>query len=163
MKYLFTGKTATFDSLAVALGYLGLPNLEESPIFARLEIENSGRAARIFNDTNNDEYYIAAAKNPAIIATINRELISLSRKNKVNSLQVIPLSIPGDTITQILVQLANLPLIGSWFLKWARLRTLQRKDMLFELGQNLLSEQKGNLNARPQNIAAKPFQEKQEN
>lgn len=158
MKYLFAGKTAAFDSLAIALGYLGLSELEASPIFASLEIENSGRAARIFNSKGEDEYYIAAANNPEIIATIHQELKTLSDKNEENSLQVIPLSIPGDTATRMLVQLANLPLIGSWFLQWARARTLQRKSMLFELGQNIRSEQKDSIEkTSKQKIAAKPL------
>lgn len=160
MKYLFVGKTGVFDTLAIAMGYMGTPDLEKSLVFANLEIEQSAHFARVYDDKKDPEVYVVGDMHPGIIATIDQELKTLSNTSENPQLQVIPITVPGDKTNWVLVYLAQTPLIGTWFLNWARARTLKRKDMLYEIGEDLRRKHKAmaRQGKSEQVLAAKPLQ-----
>ncbi len=136
MKYLLVGKTGFFDTLAVASGFTDAGDVTESPYFGDLTRENSGAIVRDSGDQDN-ELYVCGYKFPKIVKTMVRELNTLSRVNDHNRLQVIPVSVRGQNMTWFLTRLANLPLIGPFFLDWAKSRTLARRHYLYQVGQDL--------------------------
>jgi len=157
VNFLLVGKTGVFDTLAVANGCLNHKDIGSCPSFADLGLENSKSLVKIGADPRGNELFVVGYKAPKIIQTINQEIGSLSNISNNESLQVIPLSIEGENVTWLLTKLANIPLIGLAFLKWARNRTLQRSSYLLEFGKNLHLED--NLAAKgktDQVFAAKP-------
>jgi hypothetical protein len=140
MRILLVGKTGVFDTLAVACGCLNIMDISNSSYFGDLGLENSKILVKVSTDHGDMELFVVGYKAPEIINTINQELGSLTKINNQDRFQVIPLSIEGETITWVLTKLANAPLIGNQFLKWAKQRTLNRSPYLIELGKNLRVE-----------------------
>lgn len=137
MNILLVGKTGVFDTLVVASGYLNQMDIFNCPHFADLRLENSKKLVKIGADKRGNELFVVGYKAPKIILTINQELESLSNINEKERLQVILISVDGENITWLLSKLANIPLIGSIFLKWAKSRTLNRSPYLLDFGKNL--------------------------
>jgi hypothetical protein len=135
MKILMVGKTGVFDTLAIALGYLNQPEINNCPNFADLALEKSKKLVKAGTDSCGNELYVVGFKIPKIIDKFNKDIESLSNIN--GRLQVLPISVSGETITWILSLLASLPLIGFIFLKWAKSRTLHRLPLLLNYGQKL--------------------------
>lgn len=157
MRVLLVGKTGVFDTLAVACGCLNQMDIGNCSYFADLGLENSKVLVRIGTDKTNMELFVVGYKAPEIINTINQELGSLSNISNQERLRVIPISIEGENITWLLTKLANAPLIGNLFLKWAKNRTLNRSPYLLEFGKDLHVEK--NIDAKAKTdlvIAAKP-------
>jgi len=136
MKYLLVGKTGFFDTLAVASGFTETGDVTKSPYFGDLTWENSGAIVRDSGDEEN-ELYICGYKFPKIVKTMVGELNTLSRVNKQDRLQVIPVLVRGQNMTWFLTRLASLPLIGLLFLNWAKSHTLSRRHYLYQVGQDL--------------------------
>jgi len=161
MRILLVGKTGVFDTLAVACGCLNKTNIINCSYFGDLGLENSKAIVKIGTDRMDSELYVVGYKAPEIINTINQELGLLTNINKPERLRVIPISIKGENATWLLTKLANVPLIGSLFLKWAKQRTLNRSPYLLEYGKNLYIEKNVNANVKKDLIfAAKPQKNK---
>jgi len=158
MKILLVGKTGVFDTLAVASGCLNQMDISNSPYFADLRLENSKKLVKIGSDKRGNEIFVVGFRAPEILPTIQQQLESLSKINEKDRLQVIPISVEGENITWLLSKLANLPLIGTLFLNWAKSRTLNRSPYLIEFGKNLHMEK--NIDAKDKAelmFAAKPL------
>lgn len=156
MKILLVGKTGVFDTLAVASGYLDNFDLANSPYFADLNLENSKNVFKIGDDEAGNEILVVGYNHPKIIHRINQDLISLSAINDQNALLVVPLSENGETMSWVLLKLANLPWLGPLFIKWLKSRTLNRSQYLFDYGQNLPMKMK-DTNQSLSQPAAKPI------
>lgn len=154
MKILLVGKTGVLDTLAVGCGYLERNTIKDSPYFADLSIENSKQLIKIGQDKTNHELFVVGYNAPEIVCIINRELVSLSNLKEKDSLQVIPISVAGENITWLLSKLANIPLIGSWFLQWAQRRTLSRSSYLLRVGHDLRTGKNTGANGKAELIAA---------
>ena len=157
MKILLVGKTGVFDTLAVAYGCLNQTDIYNCPYFGDLILENNKKLVGIGADSAGNEIFVVGFKIPEIISKINQELESLSNIDQQECWQVIPMSIKGENITWLLGWLANAPLLGPMFLKWARNRTLNRSSYLLEIGKNLHMER--NIDAKTKSdfvFAAKP-------
>lgn len=160
MKILLVGKTGFFDTLAVASGYLDKMEIYDSQYFADLDLENSKKPVMIGFDRTGDELFILGYNSPKIISVINREMESLSGLDK-HTLQVIPVKVQGENMVWLLTKLANASLIGSFFLKWAKNKTLQRLPYLLEYGKNLRSRQQAAIeDDKDMVMAAKPLRKK---
>ncbi len=142
MKILLVGKTGVFDTLAVAYGFLNQTDIYNCPYFGDLTLENSKKLVGIGADTAGNELFVVGFKIPEIISQINQELESLSNINQQECWQVISISIKGENTTWLLAWLANAPLLGPMFLKWARNRTLKRSSYFLEFGKILHTEEK---------------------
>jgi hypothetical protein len=159
MKILLVGKTGYFETLAVALGYLNIIDVTACPYFADLEMEQKQKIMSIGQHKNGDEVFVTGYKIPPILKTINDEINSLTQIKPSDKLNVIPLTIPGENATYFLTQLAALPLIGKVFLNWAKSRTLDRRLMLYQMGENLVSRDNHTLDSITRPAAAKPYLE----
>lgn len=157
MRILLVGKTGVFDTLAVASGCLNRMDITDCPYFADLKLENSKKLVKIGSD-NGNELFVIGYRAPEILPTIQQQLESLSKINEKERLQVIPVSLKGENITWLLTIFANLPIIGTLFLNWAKSRTLNRLPYLIEIGKNLPMEK--NIDAKDKTellFAAKPL------
>jgi len=157
MKVLLIGKTGVFDTLAVAYGCLNQTDINNCPYFGDLTLENNKELVGIGANKVGNELFVVGFKVPEIIAIFNRELESLSHVNQNECWQVIPLSLKGENITWLFAWLANAPLLGPMFLKWARNRTLNRSSYLLEYGKKLRIEKNLDGKDKPDLVfAAKP-------
>ena len=157
MNLLMVGKTGVFETLAVASGYLDQPDICACPYFADMALENSRKVLKV-GENRGQELFVVGFKAPDIIFKINQDLMSLSEINGKDRLQTVPISIKGETTTFLLSKLANIPVIGYFFLLWARRRTLGRLPYLLEYGENLRME--NSMDSRDKKefaVAAKPY------
>jgi hypothetical protein len=158
MQYLLVGKTGVFDTLAVAYGYLDKMDINTSPFLADLALENSKKLINLGEDQEQNQVFVVGFKEPEIIYKINQDLSSLSNIEETKRLQVIPLQIEGENTTWLLSKLANIPLVGSLFLNWAKSRTMNRSSYLLNLGKNLRIEKVPDAkNKKDLILAAKPY------
>ncbi len=153
MKLLLVGKTGVFETLAVASGYLNQP-VCSCPYFADLELENSRKIFKV-GEKQGQELFVVGFKVPEIIFKINQDLVSLSNINEIDRLQIIPISVEGETTTWVLAKLANIPIIGHLFLNWTKRRTLDRLPYLIEFGEDLRME--SSRDKKELIFAAKPY------
>jgi hypothetical protein len=157
MKILLIGKTGVFDTLAVAYGCLNQNDIHNCPYFGDLTLENNKNLVGIGADSRGNELFVAGFKVPKIISKINQEIECLSNIDPKDCWQVIPIAVKGENITGLLAWLAQAPLFGAMFLKWARARTLNRSSYLLEFGRNICLEKSSNCKDNSDLvIAAKP-------
>lgn len=157
MKLLLVGKTGVFDTLAVACGYLGEININSNPYFGDLNLENSRKLVKAGVDDHDNEVYVVGFRAPEIIPIVNTELQLISHINEQDRLWVLPITVPGEKSTWVLSKLANIPLLGSFFLNWAKSQTLNRLFYLLETGRNLHTEINMDARDKPESAAAKPY------
>jgi hypothetical protein len=82
MKILMVGKTGVFDTLAIALGYLNQPEINNCPNFADLALEKSKKLVKAGTDSCGNELYVVGFKIPKIIEKFNKDTpLNLSRRN----------------------------------------------------------------------------------
>lgn len=157
MQYLLVGKTGVFDTLAVAYGYLDKIDINTSPFLADLALENSKKLINLGEDQEQNQVFVVGFTEPEIVYQVNQDLSSISNIEETKRLQVILLQIEGENTTWLLSKLANIPLVGSLFLNWAKSRTINRSSYLSELGRNLRIEKVPDAqNKKDLILAAKP-------
>jgi hypothetical protein len=158
MRYLLVGKTGLFDTLGVAAGLLDKADINTSPLFGDLALEKSKSLIKLGEDRDKNEIFVVGFKEPHIVERCNQDLQTLGRIDDNKRLKVIPVNIKGENATWLLVKLAYIPWIGTFFLNWAKSRSINRSAYLLSLGKNLRIENNADVKNKKELMwAAKPY------
>jgi len=158
MKYLLVGKNGVFETMIVAMGFLGLNDMNSCKEFANVQMENTGKTIKIGTDAKGNDVYVVGNKFPDIVEIVNNELKALSNKPVNSELTLIKIATQGDNLNSYLIVLAKIPLLGTLFAHLAKYLTLQSKAKLIQQGQNLRLVHQAGLDPKVNRvIAAKPY------
>lgn len=140
MKKLFVGASISWDSLAVALGYLGQP-LTHNNWYGNPDLQKKGAALSLGHDLKGNEVVVMGSPQPAIIRKVVEEIMKLGCPD-TEPVEVIVLDLPGQATIHRLLTMARWSVGGNLALKLTGLIAERYCHTWWDEGGRLLHTEK---------------------
>jgi len=111
LKKLLVGESITWDTLAVALGYLG-QQISQNQWYGNMALEKKGSALAVGKDKWGNQVFVLGSAQPKIIKKVVQEISKLGYP-RVAEVEVISIKLPGQRWLRWLVKMARWKIIGT--------------------------------------------------